>query len=127
MLKLTQIEEAMRPNFIFDREGLKPLQLDEEIEGSKDLARTIFVGIADMNGHQHSDVMAFLEMGYDSYRTKIQQFRQHWRDAHRRVDEGTQYLIEDPVKKFYVKTGLTLNYIRWKYNSEYVNLQVNYE
>jgi hypothetical protein len=54
-------------------------------------------------------------MSYDSHRNKIQQFRANLREANRRVKEGTVYMIDDPIKKFYMKLCLTLNSIKFNY------------
>lgn len=130
MIRLEQLEEVMRPQFVWDRTGLKLFQTSEVIEGSKDLARMIFVGIADMYGFDASDVQVYLDMQYPSYRHKLTTFRAHWREAVQRVDNGDIDVYDDPIKKFYHKTGLCLNAIRWKYrNNPYLRIEqwMNYE
>lgn len=114
MIRLTELEQAMKAQFIWDREGLKPLQLNEEYEGNKELARTIFVGLADMFGFDSSDVMTYLDCGYDSYRHKLMQFRDYYRIGRKRFEDGTLRSYEDAVTKMYVKVGLCLNVIRYK-------------
>lgn len=114
MVRLEHLHKAMRPQFVWLKEPTKPLQLNEEYEGAKDLARIVFVGIADMYGFDANDVMDYLDMEYDSHRNKIQQFRSSYREALRREDDGSIYMIEDPVKKFYLKVCLTLNAIKWQ-------------
>ena len=116
MVKLRDLEKAMRPQFIWDRAGLKLLQLNDEMEGSKDLARMIFAGISDMYGFDSHDVMTYVDMDYDSWRHKIQQFRANYKEALRRVEEGSIYLYEDPIKKFYMKLSLVLNAIKFEYD-----------
>lgn len=114
----------MKAQFIWDRSGLKILQTNEAFEGSKDLARTIFVGLADMYGFQPADVQDYLEMQYDSYRNKLATFKRNWKEALRRVEAGEMDLIDDPVKKFYHKCGLCLNAIRWQYkHNPYLKLE----
>jgi len=112
MIKLIEIEQVMKPQFVWDREGQKYMQVYEEIEGNKELARTIFVGLADMYGFDGGDVMNHLDMGYDSYRNKLMQFREYYKEGHRRLNEGTLYESEDNVRKFYIKVGMCLNAIR---------------
>lgn len=114
MIKLNEIEEVMRPNFIWDRNGLKPLQLNEEYEVNKELARTIFVGIADMYGFDATDVMNYLDCGYDSYRHKLMQFREYYKIGKKRDDESSLRVIDDAATKLYIKTCLCLNNIRYK-------------
>lgn len=102
----------MRPNFIWDRNGLKPLQLDESYEGNKELARTIFVGLADMYGFDATDVMNHIDCGYDSYRNKLMQFREYYKIGKKRDGLGTLKSYDDAVTKFFVKVGLCLNAIK---------------
>jgi hypothetical protein len=124
MTKLRDIERAMRPQFIFDRSALKPLQLNQDQEGTKDLARMIFVGVADMYGFKSGDITNFLDMGYDSYRNKLSEFKASFKEAQRRVNRGYINLEEDNIKKFYYKTSLVLNYIKLNYNTEpYLKLE----
>lgn len=113
MVRLDQLEKAMRPNFIWDRTGLKPLQTNEEYEGAKDIARMVFVGLAEMYGFDQVDVMNYLDMEYDSHRNKVQAFRSNYRESMRRVKNESIFLIEDPVKRFYLKTALCLNSIKF--------------
>lgn len=113
MVKLQELEKFMRPQFVWDRSGQKILQTSEEYEGAKDLGRMIFVGIADMLGFESSYVMDYLDMEYDSHRNKIQTFRLQYKKALTRIEDGSIYLIDDPIKRFYLKTCLTLNAIKW--------------
>lgn len=115
MTKLRDLEKAMKPNFIWNREGLKPMQLNEEYEGSLDLARMIFVGLADMYGFDSVETMNYIDMEYESHRTKLQQFRSNYRESLRRVNNETISLIDDPIKKFYYKVQLCLNSIKYNY------------
>lgn len=130
MVRLENLEKAMRPQFVWDRQGLKVLQTDEEYEGAKDLARLVFVGLADMLGFESSSVMEYLDMEYESHRNKVQAFRSNYREALRRVERGTIYLNEDPVKRFYMKVWLCLNAIKYQTrNPFYVNIEdwIRYE
>ena len=45
MIRISEIEQIMRPNFVWDRAGLKPLQVNEYYEKNKELARIVFVGL----------------------------------------------------------------------------------
>jgi len=130
MVKLQELERYMKPQFVWDRSGQKILQTSEEYEGAKDLGRMIFVGVADMLGFESSYVMDYLDMEYDSHRNKIQTFRAQYKKALARVENETIYHIEEPIKRFYLKTHLTLNAIKWGEGSNpYVKIQdwVNYE
>lgn len=111
MIKLKEIEAVMRPQFVWAKDSQKYLQCNEEYEGNKDLARSIFVGISDMYGFEATDVMTYLEMGYDSYRHKLTQFREYYREGKRREEQGVLYDQDDAIKKFYIKIRLVLNCI----------------
>lgn len=112
MIRLNEIEEIMRPNFIWDRDGLKPMQVKEDFEGNKELARTVFVGLADMFGFDQVDVMNYIDCGYDSYRHKLMQFREYYKEGRARDEEGLLKTYDDAVTKMYVKIRLCLNAIR---------------
>lgn len=130
MVRLEHLEKAIRPQFVWDRQGLKVLQTNEEYEGAKDLARLVFVGLADMLGFESPAVMEYLDMEYESHRNKIQAFRSNYREALRRVNNKTIYVHEDPIKKFYLKVWLCLNAIKYQTrNSFYVNIEdwISYE
>ena len=124
MVRLAELEKLMKPQFIWDRSGSKLLQTSETYEGAKDLARMIFVGLADMNGFESPRVQEYLDMTYDSHRNKIQQFRSLLRESQHRVDNETIYLIDDTVKKFYLKVSLCLNAIKHTYKQNpYLKLE----
>jgi hypothetical protein len=130
MTKLKDLEKAMRPQFVWSSEKFKPMQLNEEIEGAKDLARMIAVGLADMHGFDAVDVMNYLDMEYESHRNKLKQFRENYREALKRVEKETIFLVEDPIKKFYCKVQLCLNAIKFNHNTNpYLKLNdwMNYE
>lgn len=114
MIRLNDIEDVMRAQFVWDRTGLKPLQVNEEYEGNKELARTVFVGLADMYGFEANDVMSYIDCGYDSYRHKISMFRENYKAGKQRDDDGLLRAFEDAINKVYVKTCLCLNAIRYK-------------
>lgn len=129
MIKLKELEEVMRPQFVWDRSSQKYMQCNEEYEGNKDLARSIFVGISDMYGFEATSVMEYLDMGYDSYRHKLTQFREYYREGKRRADEGILYDMDDAIRKFYIKVMLVLNCIKTRTRrspflkmDEYINI-----
>jgi hypothetical protein len=123
MTKLKDLHDLMRPNFLWNRDGLKTMQVLEEHEGSKDIAREIFVGLAEMHGFESEKVQDYLEMSYDSHRHNIKEFRRKWKEAKRRVADGSIYLINDPIKRFYLKVCLVLNAINLKYkNNPYLKI-----
>jgi hypothetical protein len=124
MTKLKQLEDAMKAQFIWDKTGVKKLQVDEEFEGAKDLARMIFVGIADMYGFEARKVMDYLDMEYESHRHKLSHFKSYYKEAKKRVSDGSLSLTEDAVKKVYIKSSLCLNSISFRYNTDpYITLE----
>lgn len=124
MTQLKHLEEAMKAQFIWDKSGIKTLQVNEEIEGSKDLARMIFVGIADMNGFDAAHVMEYLDMEYESHRNKLSQFKKHYKEAIHRKNRGALDLQEDTTRKVYYKTSLCLNSIKFKFRvNPYLKLE----
>lgn len=114
MIRLNDIEDVMRGQFVWDREGLKPMQVNEEYENNKELARTVFVGLADMYGYDATEVMNYIDCGYDSYRHKISVFRESYKTGKQRDEDGVLRSFEDSINKVYIKTCLCLNAIRYK-------------
>lgn len=120
MIRLNELEAVMKPQFVFMKNPPKPLVLNEEVEGVKDLARTIFVGLSDMYGIPSDKTMAYLDMGYDSFRNKLSEFRKQFRDGRDAYgnDDG------NPAVKLFIKTSLCLNAIKFKYQTNpYVRLE----
>lgn len=104
----------MKSQFIWDKSfDAKPLQLKEEYEGNKEMARTIFVGLADMYGFDSSHVMDHIDCGYDSYRHKLEQFRENYKIGRKRDEENMLRVIEDQTTRFYIKTCLCMNAIKF--------------
>jgi hypothetical protein len=128
MNKLTQLEKAMRPQFVWEKNPAKPLQTLETQEGAKDIARMIFVGIADMHGFKSEEVQNYLDMRFDSYRNKLSTFRENIKECRRRENEGNIYEVDDSIKKFYLKVNLTLNAIKYMYGGSYLSFStIKYE
>lgn len=122
MTNLSQLEKAMRAQFVWEKNPTKPLQTLESQEGAKDIARMIFVGVADMNGFSSEEIQTYLDMGFDSFRTKLRRFRDLAKEARQRVKDGIIYRIDDDVKKFYLKTSLTLNAIKYSEGGKYLSI-----
>lgn len=113
MIRLTELEKIMRPQFIFDRLSNRNMQTSEEYEGNKELARMIFVGLADMYGFESSVITEYLDMGYDSYRNKLSNFREYYKESLSRIEAGQDLRRFDPqLRKFYIKVLLCLNSIK---------------
>lgn len=128
MNNLTQLEKAMRPQFVWEKNPAKPLQTLETQEGAKDIARMIFVGIADMHGFKSEEVQNYLDMRFDSYRNKLSTFRDNIKECRRREQDGNIYEIDDNIKKFYLKVNLTLNAIKYMFGGNYLSFStIKYE
>lgn len=102
---------CMRPNFIYDKKG-KIMQTLEEYDRTKEIARAIFVGLCDMYGYNGTQVMNFLDIGYDEYRSKLRHFRLSYRTAREAVSNGS--LVDQPrdIVRMYYKIILCLNAIK---------------
>jgi hypothetical protein len=108
MVRLNEIEKVLRPNFIFERTPNKIMHTLEQYEGNKEIARDIFIGIAEMYGFDSHDVMNYLEVGYNEYRSRLLQFRKNYRLS--MGDNCPEELI-----RFRNKTRLVLNTIRTRH------------
>jgi hypothetical protein len=128
MNKLSQLEKAMRPQFVWEKNPAKPMQTLEHQEGAKDVARMIFVGVADMHGFKSEDIQEYLDMRFESYRNKLSTFRDMLKECKRRRKDGSLLEIDDQVKRFYFKVNLTLNAIKYMYGGSYLSFSnIKYE
>lgn len=117
IIRLAELEKLMKPQFILDRVSTRVMQTSEEHEGNKELARMIFVGIADMYGFESAQITDYLDMGYDSYRNKLSNFREYYKECLARIEAEQPIRRFDPqLRKFYCKVCLCLNSI--KYNTK---------
>jgi len=118
MIKLTDLERSMRGQFIWGDETRKPMATDEEYEGNIEVARTIFVGLSNMYGFEPLDVCDHLEIGYDVFNQKLQTFKDNYRAGVTGQWTGQQ------AKRMYIKTGLVLNAIKYKTQTNpYIKLE----
>lgn len=116
MIKLKDIEDCIRPNFILARNNTKILATTEEHENSKEIARIVFVGISEIYGHKMADVCEYLEIDYNEYRQKLQLFR-----AYHTLQTGATRRD----KRFHYKIRLCLNAA--KYKDDKPMLQLDYK
>ena len=111
MIKIKEIEQLMKPNFIFDKIG-KRLQTLEVHDGTKEVARTIMVGLCDMYGIDGTFVMDYLDIGYDTYRNRLRQFREVYKLARDADEEGVLQVLSAHDIRMYNKIRLCLNAIK---------------
>jgi hypothetical protein len=71
MITLKQIEETLKPNFIFDKDGdmqyetgihQHRLKTSFKAEGSRTAALIVFIGAAYFNGYKKADIIHYLEI-----------------------------------------------------------------
>jgi hypothetical protein len=105
-MKLENLERVMKAQFVWHRDPLKPMQTNELIEGSKDTARIVFVGIANMYGFYVADICQYLDIMHDSYVEKLTLFRDVYRDGYK-----GRHLSRDKAR-IYRKIRLVLNAIQ---------------
>lgn len=112
MIKIRDIEMCMRPNFIYDKKG-KKMQTLEEYDRTKEIARAIFVGLCDMYGYNGTQVMQFLDIGYDEYRSKLRHFRLSYRTARESISKDAFSDQPLDIKRMYYKIILCLNALKY--------------
>lgn len=112
MIRLQELEQVMKSQFVWNKDTSKRLETDEATEGSKDLARNIFVGLSNVYGFEASDVCEYLDMGYDSYRHKLSMFREYYKEGKQQEMSGTISMLDERVRRFYTKVCLCMNAIR---------------
>lgn len=111
MITIHSIEKAMRPQFVWSDSSSKLMQTSEVMEGSKDAARLIFVGVCDMYGLNHNDIMNHVQMGYDSFRYHLSKFREQYSDpAHKRFNVKVKLVLNAIA---FANSGHILNIDKW--------------
>ena len=119
MIRLSNLETYMKPNFIWNADPHKPLQTNELMEGSKEIARTVFTGIANMYGFPIRDICEYLDIGRDGYSDKIQTFRAVYKNG-----VAGRYMGREAAR-IYRKTRLVLNTIQTNTKTNpYVKMEV---
>lgn len=115
-MTLTQLHDAIRPQFIWISHEAKDLQTDAVLykgTGSKGIASICFIGIAFMHGFKTKDVRDYLNIETkEEHQNKLATFRTAMRDPG--VDRQT--------KLIHLKTSLTLNYLRLHKKVEIVSI-----
>lgn len=118
-MRLDTLEKIMKPQFVWHKDPMKPMQTNELIEGSKDTGRIVFVGIANMYGFYVADICEHLDIMHESYVEKLSLFRQVYKD-------GVQgkHLSRDG-QRIYRKIRLVLNALKTATkNNPYVKMEV---
>lgn len=129
-MKLTELEKIVRPQFIYAENPVKPLETNIKFETTSSAARIIFVGLADMYGHDSSDICDHLDMGYQSYLTKLGQFKAMYKEATKLKEQGLLASGDESLVRFYTKLNLCLNAIKFsKRSNPYFKIQewINHE
>jgi hypothetical protein len=125
MRKLKDLEQYMKAQFIWDRDG-KRLGTSLEWEGSKELARNIFVGLATIYGFKQEEICEYIDCGEDSYHNKLANFVELY---HAGMVFHEQGLCSDDAtiqQKVFIKTGLILNAIKSQTRKEQTIKLKNY-
>lgn len=72
------IHAALKPNFIWQKEPRKPLQIvKDDNTNSVGMAVTIFIGLSILYGIDKADAMQYLDITHQEYRTKLKRFKKH--------------------------------------------------
>jgi hypothetical protein len=113
MRKLKDLEQFMKAQFIWDKDG-KRFGTNLDMEGSKELARNIFIGLATIYGFKKEDIIDYIDCGEDSYHHKLVSFVELYYSGMLLHEQG---LCSDDAtiqQKVFIKTGLILNAIKWQ-------------
>lgn len=113
MLTVEQIYEAMKPNFLWEKNPLKPLQTRDEYTDSISIAPTVFIGLSLLYGVPEEDVMIYLDINHEEYRNKLKRFREHIAAYLNDRENNVPLNFDDPKapQRYYSKFMLSKNYI----------------
>jgi hypothetical protein len=113
MRDLNALENYFKAQFIWDKTG-KKLQTNLEMEGSKELARNIFVGLATMYGFSKEDICEHLDIGDVTFENRLKTFVDFYTYGLLMQKEGLFSDEATTQQKTVVKTGFVLNAIGFK-------------
>ena len=95
----------MRAQFVWAKEPIRRMQTDEFYEGSTENARIVFIGLSDMYKFPALDVCDHLDITYETYLTRVKQFKEMYQAA----VKGDALTSQE--RRLYAKTRLCMNAI----------------
>jgi hypothetical protein len=116
---LTEIERAVRANFVINHDG-EFLEADDKVERDmKFAARMVFIGVSMTSGHSITDILAHSGIGLAEFNKLLRIFHSHLREGNVKAEERhkehkVQYAQTeafDPHLRIYRKTLLVNNYL----------------
>lgn len=117
-MKLHDIEDAFKGQFVWDRKGTKLMQTNHEVEGSEDTALIIFCGLSEMHGFGVEETAEYLSVEEWEYYRLLRLFRSKMSAASERIRDGKwDTEINDLVQKVWTKSQLVQNVLRHKWKS----------
>lgn len=125
-MKLSTIEKAIRPQFVFDFDPNKSWQTDEVMEGSKSAAIVVYIGISALYNIDKKEVMSTLGITYDEYRHKLNMYSELSDEAARKVADGSiknKSYGDDRAQRFYYKNLLCMNAIDTQIKTQYLTIK----
>lgn len=126
IMKLSDIEDALRGNFVWDNSpgNVKALQTNAEIEGSPYTALIVFCGLSEMYGFEAKETAAHLSLTEEDYYRLINLYRKKMAAAQRRIKrEQWDIEINDLVQKVWIKSKLIQNFLRLRQQRTYTPLR----
>lgn len=116
-IELTDIEKAIRANFVLRKDSTKILETDREKEkNSYGAGRMVFVGIALRLGYKRPEICEHLKMTITEYNGKAKSYRQLYEAGLKKTQEKPKKRYEqgefvDLDLRIYRKTVLVKNYL----------------
>lgn len=111
-MTLPDLHAAVKPQFVWLDHNSKDLQTDPVMYDSQSIAQVVFIGIAFMNGYKAAEISEYLNLNcggrgsrkYEEYNHKLGVFKKAM--ATHKDKRGKQ------AAQIYIKTSLTLNYLK---------------
>jgi len=118
-MTLTQLHEAVKPQFVWEQHNCKDLQTDAVLykgKGSKGIASIVFIGISFMKGFKAREVCEYLNIEtIEEYQHKLAIFKAA-------ITDTNNGFKDKHSKAIHIKTGLVLNYLRLHKKIEFIPL-----
>jgi hypothetical protein len=132
-ITLTDIEKAVRRNFVLKHDGAKLETVYDWESNSRETARLVFVGIAIERGFHMDDICAFLDMNFKDFLSKCQRYKDYLHSGHEKVEEMKRmnvplHRVLDKIgadaldMRVWRKTILVNNYLRLVLQSKTLEL-----
>ncbi len=119
-MTLADIEKAVRPQFVWDKEQGREWYTSKKIEGDTTLGMTMFVGVSRFHGFKDQDILKYMNISRSLLLASSQRFKRNMSEFQAQESTGLEY---NSACRFHNKLVMIQSYIKLHYHGrEYLSL-----